>query len=150
MSVRLCLLLGRRFVRIVIIFVVLIVRGIRKFPLSTLSFCFESFTDSFNRAKKKKYPDGYPGDAPSSNTSLPVKYSCHQCSKVFPPIPHPDSGTPQPKQDCVRCGHERCADCPRAPFVRVEPEPDEELVRRVEEKLRGLNVGVSVGGASAS
>jgi hypothetical protein len=34
--------------------------------------------------------------------------------------------------------------------VRVEPEPDEELVRRVEEKLRGLNVGVSVGGASAS
>jgi hypothetical protein len=33
--------------------------------------------------------------------------------------------------------------------VRVEPEPDEELVRRVEEKLRGLNV-VGVPGASGN
>ncbi|TVY16818.1 hypothetical protein LARI1_G004462 [Lachnellula arida] len=94
-------------------------------------------------AKKRRYPDGYPGDAPSSNTSLPVKYACHRCTKVFPPIPHPDSGLEQPKQDCVRCHHERCSECRRAPPRRIEPEPDPELLKRVEAKLAALHVGTT-------
>ncbi|TVY59696.1 hypothetical protein LSUE1_G009822 [Lachnellula suecica] len=92
------------------------------------------------RAKRKKYPDGYPGDAPSSNTALPVKYACHRCAKVFPPIPHPGSGLTQPVLKCVQCEHERCSECPRAPFVKVEPEPDPEVLRRVQAKLAALHV----------
>ena len=70
-------------------------------------------------AKKKKFPDGYPGDVYSDDTSKPVKYACHKCSKVFPPLPHPDSeegksaaGAAPP--ECVRCKHPKCESCPRA------------------------------------
>ncbi|KUJ06853.1 uncharacterized protein LY89DRAFT_399097 [Mollisia scopiformis] len=101
-------------------------------------------------AKKKKYPDGYPGDAPSSNTSLPVKYNCHKCNKTFPPVPHPDSAegiarreSAEPGPECVRCGHGLCGDCPRAPPGRVEPAPDPEVLRSVREKLAALSVGGS-------
>ncbi|KAE8443403.1 hypothetical protein EG329_001884 [Mollisiaceae sp. DMI_Dod_QoI] len=98
-------------------------------------------------AKKKKYPDGYPGDAPSSNTSLPVKYSCHKCSKIFPPVPHPDSPEGIARKEsnvepleCARCRHHMCPDCPRAPPVRVEPAPDPEVLKSVREKLAMLSV----------
>ncbi|KAG9247699.1 hypothetical protein BJ878DRAFT_146090 [Calycina marina] len=37
-------------------------------------------------AKKRKYPDGYPGDAPSSNPILPMKYDGHKCNKTYPPV----------------------------------------------------------------
>jgi DNA-directed RNA polymerase subunit RPC12/RpoP len=95
-------------------------------------------------AKKSKYPDGYPGDAPSKDTSKPVKYSCHKCSKVFPPVPNPASGK-EMKQDCVRCGHERCSSCLTAPRVKVEPDPDPEIVKKVEAKLAALSVKSSAG-----
>lgn len=99
-------------------------------------------------AKKKKYPDGYPGDAPSSDVTKPVKYACHQCAKIFPPIPHPDSGEEQPRLECIRCGHERCQQCQRAPPRRIEPEPDPEIVKRVEEKLAALNLSSASAGGS--
>jgi len=97
------------------------------------------------RAKKKKFPDGYPGDAPSDDTSKPVKYSCHKCSKVFPPVPHPDSeeGKAQadaPPLECERCQHPRCSDCTRAAPVKVEPAPDPDVLKSVQAKLAALNV----------
>ncbi|KAG0652797.1 hypothetical protein D0Z07_0588 [Hyphodiscus hymeniophilus] len=105
------------------------------------------------KAKKKSYPYGYPGDAYSTTSLLPLNYSCHQCTKVFPGIPHPNSpeglaatADPPPPPKCVRCGHEKCSECPRAPIVKVEPAPDPEILRRVEAKLAAMNVGESVEG----
>ncbi|KAF4630530.1 hypothetical protein G7Y89_g7610 [Cudoniella acicularis] len=102
-------------------------------------------------AKKKKYPDGYPGDAPSSDTTKPVKYTCHHCNKNFLPVPHPDSeeanalGDDIPKANCSRCGHQRCQHCPRALPAKVElVEQDPELVKRVEAKLAKLNIDLEV------
>lgn len=96
-------------------------------------------------AKKKKYPDGYPGDAPSSNPSAPVKYSCHKCSKIFPAVPNPASGEPTPALECVRCHHDLCKDCPRAVPVKVEPAPDPEVLEKVREKLAALDVSSGKG-----
>jgi len=96
--------------------------------------------------KKKKYPDGYPGDAPSSDTTKPVKYACHKCTKVFPPVPHPDSleGIARKESNvellCNRCQHPLCPDCPRAAPVKVEPAPDPEVLKSVREKLAALSV----------
>ncbi|TVY85945.1 hypothetical protein LAWI1_G008156 [Lachnellula willkommii] len=123
---------------------------VRKKPMQRIRrTCHECSTLFVGNAKKRRYPDGYPGDAPSSNTSLPVKYACHRCTKVFPPIPHPDSGLEQPKQDCVRCHHERCSECRRAPPRRIEPEPDPELLKRVEAKLAALHVGTTTATVTA-
>ncbi|KAH8651634.1 hypothetical protein BGZ60DRAFT_533978 [Tricladium varicosporioides] len=101
-------------------------------------------------AKKKKYPDGYPGDQFSTNVNRPVKYACHQCNKSFPAVPHPESDEAAkigveniPRADCSRCGHQRCEDCPRALPMKVEPEVDPELFARVQAKLAELNIDVS-------
>lgn len=98
-------------------------------------------------SKKKKYPDGYPGDAFSTNTSLPVKYSCSKCSKVFPAVPHPDSqegkdlaASGAEPQKCVRCGHLKCSECRRAPPQKIEPAVDPEVLKSLEAKLAALNV----------
>lgn len=97
-------------------------------------------------AKKKNYPDGYPGDKPSDDITKPVKYACHKCSKVFPPVPHPDSEEGKALAEkneplaCVRCHHEKCADCQRAKPVKVEPAPDPEVLKSVQAKLAGLGV----------
>lgn len=100
-------------------------------------------------AKKKKYPDGYPGDAPSANTSIPIKYACHKCNKTFPPVPHPS--TPEGvafKQgqapECTRCKHPLCSECPRAPPAKVEPSPDPEVLKSVQAKLAALNISTPV------
>ncbi|KAH9223117.1 hypothetical protein DL95DRAFT_125850 [Leptodontidium sp. 2 PMI_412] len=102
-------------------------------------------------AKKKKYPDGYPGDAFSSNTSIPVKYSCHKCLKVFPAVPHPDSEEGIARKAsgaeplaCVRCQHPMCSECPRAPPAKVEPAPDPEVLKSVQAKLAALSVSNTV------
>jgi hypothetical protein len=102
-------------------------------------------------AKKKKYPDGYPGDAFSTNTSIPIKYSCHECSKVFPPVPHPESEEGKAlatnpnaeKQKCIRCGHERCESCRRAPPRKVDPIVDPDVLKSVEAKLSSLRVSTA-------
>ncbi len=129
--------------------------GVNMFAVRTVPEIRKSVASSpqmailiLNRARKKKYPDGYPGDAPSSDTSKPVKYACHKCSKVFPPVPHPDTpegkafraGDPLP---CVRCQHPLCGDCPRAPPQKVEPTPDPEVFKSVQSKLAALNISTS-------
>ncbi|QSZ34370.1 hypothetical protein DSL72_005962 [Monilinia vaccinii-corymbosi] len=109
--------------------------------------------------KKSKYPDGYPGDQPSS---LIIKFACHQCDKTFPPHrdAHRDDGSDPPpspststrEQVCRRCKHVRCERCLVALPRRVVPEPDAEVLRRVEERLRGLKIRSwgSLGGAGGA
>ncbi|OWP00586.1 hypothetical protein B2J93_6023 [Marssonina coronariae] len=92
---------------------------------------------------KKYYPDGYPGDAPSPNPSQPVKYKCHKCTKVFPPVPHAAGAETTAPLECLRCKHVRCVDCPRAPPMRIEPVPDPEVLKSVRAKLAALSVGVA-------
>jgi hypothetical protein len=96
-------------------------------------------------AKKKKFPDGYPGDAYSDDITKPVKYACHRCGKVFPAVPHPDSeegkasaGAAPP--ECVRCQHPKCGFCTRAAPAKVEPAPDPDVLKSVQAKLAALNV----------
>jgi DNA-directed RNA polymerase subunit RPC12/RpoP len=131
--------------------------GIRKLALSfNLSFYFTKnipeanpsfFCDTnFPRPKKKKYPDGYPGDQPSATSTDPIKYACHRCNKTYPPVPHPNSPEGQALGDtiepleCTRCGHPRCAECRRAQPQKVEPQPDPEVVKSVEAKLAALRL----------
>ncbi len=120
---------------------------IRKSPLLPLPI-FTNLT--LLSAKKKKYPDGYPGDAYSDDITKPIKYACHRCSKVYPPVPHPDSEEGKAAADadaappeCVRCQHPKCEACPRAPPAKVEPAPDPDVMRSVEAKLAALDVGHS-------
>ncbi|THV49844.1 hypothetical protein BGAL_0176g00030 [Botrytis galanthina] len=88
-----------------------------------------------NPSKKKKYPDGYPGDQPSSTNK---KFACHKCDKTFP---HHSSLDPKTSmQECTSCKHVRCDMCMIAVPRKVVPEPDPEVLRRVEEKLRGLSI----------
>jgi len=89
-------------------------------------------------AKKHKYPDGYPGDAPSSNPTRPLKFTCHHCSKAFPLIPPSDVDSATP--ECTQCDHQKCAECPRAKPRKVDPEPDPDVVRSVEAKLAALKI----------
>jgi hypothetical protein len=141
MNVRLSSRMEPRYAPGVNTFAAPIVPEIRK----SMVFSSRSAVLTGNRARKKKYPDGYPGDAPSSDTSKPVKYACHKCNKVFPPVPHPDTpegkafraGDPVP---CVRCQHPLCDDCPRAPPQKVEPTPDPEVLKSVQSKLAALNI----------
>ncbi|KAB8298044.1 hypothetical protein EYC80_001816 [Monilinia laxa] len=53
--------------------------------------------------KKKKYPDGYPGDQLSSTT---IKFACHICDKTFPHLDTSDPSTSEP--ECRRCKHIKC------------------------------------------
>lgn len=66
--------------------------------------------------KLKKYPAGYPGDAPGSSDEkqvawkearLRVRWTCHICSKLYT----------EGEASCAACGHERCKDCTREPYV---------------------------------
>ncbi|TAQ85021.1 hypothetical protein B7494_g6653 [Chlorociboria aeruginascens] len=99
-----------------------------------------------HKAKKRKYPDGYPGDAPSPTSTAPLKFVCHICNNVFPPIPHPSSPEalefPEKSEPpkCSRCEHVKCEFCPRAPPRKVEPEPDPEVVKSVESKLAAFAI----------
>lgn len=96
-------------------------------------------------AKKKKFPDGYPGDAYSDDITKPVKYACHKCGKVYPAVPHPDSeegkaAANAPAPECVRCKHPKCESCTRAPPAKVEPAPDPDVLKSVQAKLAALNL----------
>jgi hypothetical protein len=98
----------------------------------------------------------------------PVRFACHRCQTIFSPPPpsHPQlrplpqpqlqqqpgqsgqsgqlgSGSGQPPPlTCSKCNHTKCNDCKRVipRKVRGDPEPDPEVVRSVEEKLRGLGI----------
>ncbi|PGG98605.1 hypothetical protein AJ79_08809 [Helicocarpus griseus UAMH5409] len=89
--------------------------------------------------KLKKYPDGYPGDAEPPferqervwrKPRRRVRWTCHSCSTVYP------TGS----KTCGQCQHERCKDCIRDPPKKVKPEPDPELLRRVEERLSKVSI----------
>ncbi|KAE8370993.1 hypothetical protein BDV26DRAFT_299223, partial [Aspergillus bertholletiae] len=91
--------------------------------------------------KLDKYPDGYPGDVeppaePPARTwkkpRLRVRYTCHQCSTLY------RSG----ENTCSNCGQEKCSETIRNPPKKQKPEPDPEVLRRVEERL---NVTISAG-----
>ncbi|EZF74561.1 hypothetical protein H105_03762 [Trichophyton soudanense CBS 452.61] len=90
-------------------------------------------------AKMDKYPDGYPGDAeppfePQERVwrkpRRRVRWTCHECSSMF-------TGG---EKICLQCHHERCGDCIRDPPKKIKPEPDPEILRRVEEKLALIDV----------
>lgn len=81
------------------------------------------------RAKKEFYPYGYPGDV-FGPKSTPY-FECHECKTRYPPNP-PDGA------ECAKCGHLRCEDCPRLTPRRVEPEPDPEVWKSLQEKLSRL------------
>ncbi|KAM5454839.1 hypothetical protein MaudCBS49596_002136 [Microsporum audouinii] len=90
-------------------------------------------------AKLDKYPDGYPGDAeppfePQERVwrkpRRRVRWTCHECSSMF-------TGG---EKICLQCQHERCSDCIRDPPKKIKPEPDPEILRRVEEKLALIDV----------
>ncbi|ESZ90915.1 hypothetical protein SBOR_8706 [Sclerotinia borealis F-4128] len=88
-----------------------------------------------NPSKKKKYPDGYPGDQPSSIT---LKFACHVCDKTYPIL---DPEIPSSSiQECRCCKHVKCDMCKIALPRKVIPEPDPEVLERVEERLRGLSI----------
>ncbi|KAF2459239.1 hypothetical protein BDY21DRAFT_203937 [Lineolata rhizophorae] len=96
--------------------------------------------------KPKKYPNGYPGDAPASEdekTMMPqkpkrtyrkvrqrVRWTCEQCQSVFR----------EKSKICETCNHQRCDNCTREPPKRVKREPDPEVVKAVNEKLARLTV----------
>ncbi|KAJ9321763.1 hypothetical protein DTO027B5_8239 [Paecilomyces variotii] len=89
--------------------------------------------------KLKKYPDGYPGDAEPPFEPQPrvwkkprrrVKWHCGKCSTVYQ---HGQSV-------CLNCGNEKGPDTIREPPKKNKPEPDPEVVRRVEERLAQLSL----------
>ncbi|KAF3767804.1 hypothetical protein M406DRAFT_328859 [Cryphonectria parasitica EP155] len=81
--------------------------------------------------KKDKYPYGYPGDE-FGVKSIP-HHSCHVCRTKFEP--GVENGTP-----CAACSHEKCDKCDRLMPQKVEPEPDAEVLRRVQAKLETLSL----------
>ncbi|OIW28504.1 hypothetical protein CONLIGDRAFT_681458 [Coniochaeta ligniaria NRRL 30616] len=82
-------------------------------------------------AKKDRYPYGYPGDE-FGPKSIP-HYECHECKTKFPP--NPPDGT-----ECAKCSHKKCESCPRLTPRKVEPEPDPEVWKRVQERLGALDI----------
>ncbi|KAK4140630.1 uncharacterized protein C8A04DRAFT_39718 [Dichotomopilus funicola] len=77
--------------------------------------------------KKDKYPYGYPGDAPSARIG---HYQCASCTHIFsiPPINDPP---------CAKCSHDKCE---RLTPKKVEPEPDPNVLKSVQEKLDSLKL----------
>ncbi|KFY87714.1 hypothetical protein V500_06806 [Pseudogymnoascus sp. VKM F-4518 (FW-2643)] len=75
--------------------------------------------------KLNKFPYGYPNDVFGEKNAY---YTCHECEKVFP----------LDEAKCLNCTHEKCTECARAPPRKIEPQPDPEVLRRVEEKLAAL------------
>jgi hypothetical protein len=90
----------------------------------------QSLTDH-RRAKKDKYPYGYPGDAFGPNST--PHYECHECKTKYPP--DTADGT-----ECAKCSHKKCESCPRLTPRKVDPEPDPEIWKRVQEKLGALDI----------
>lgn len=84
-----------------------------------------------HRAKKNKYPYGYPGDEFGAK-SVPY-YKCHECNAKFPP--GAADGT-----ECFRCSHKKCDSCERLRPQKVEPEADPDVLRSVQERLAAINL----------
>jgi hypothetical protein len=81
--------------------------------------------------KKDKYPFGYPGDE-YGPSSIP-HYECEKCKKVYP------TGA-EHGAECKKCGTQLSEASPRAKPRKVEPEPDAEVLKRIQAKLESLKV----------
>lgn len=84
-----------------------------------------------NSAKKTKYPYGYPGDEFGPKST--AHYRCHECFTDYPP--GAEDGAV-----CSKCSHAKCNTCERLKPQKVEPKPDPEVVRSVQEKLAALTL----------
>ncbi|KAF4179986.1 hypothetical protein CNMCM8694_003424 [Aspergillus lentulus] len=91
-----------------------------------------------HRPKPHKYPDGYPGDAeppsepPARTWKKPrqrVRYTCHKCSTQYR----------SRETTCSNCGQEKGPETIRDPPKKNKPEPDPEILRRVEERLANMS-----------
>ncbi|KAF4159794.1 hypothetical protein CNMCM6936_009152 [Aspergillus lentulus] len=91
-----------------------------------------------HRPKPHKYPDGYPGDAeppsepPARTWKKPrqrVRYTCHKCSTQYR----------SQETTCSNCGQEKGPETIRDPPKKNKPEPDLEILRRVEERLANMS-----------
>ncbi|KAB2579513.1 hypothetical protein BFW01_g6159 [Lasiodiplodia theobromae] len=111
-------------------------------------------------AKKKKWPDGYPGDVPGSDTEtdaevLPahqrpervwrkprmrIRWSCEHCNALFM----------EKTKTCAGCGHERCPSCVRIPPKKAKKEPDPAVLRSVEEKLARFKMEEHLSGTESA
>lgn len=90
-------------------------------------------------AKLDKYPDGYPGDAEPpverplrvwKKPRMRVRYFCHKCDTVYV------SG----EKICATCGEEKGPNSRRDPPKKEKPPIDEELLKRVRERLEEYRV----------
>lgn len=84
--------------------------------------------------KLDKWSGGYSGDPEQTypmalrqrkKVRIRIRWKCHDCQEIFL----------APDKICAKCGHERCSECPRDPLKKNKPPPDEELLRRVEERM---------------
>lgn len=96
--------------------------------------------------KPKKYPHGYPGDAPAEEESeveqplrkertwrkprQRIRWTCDKCSTLFM----------ERSKVCGNCSHNRCDTCTREPPKKVKKEFDPEVVKSLEEKLARLKM----------
>jgi hypothetical protein len=81
--------------------------------------------------KKDKYPLGYPGDEFGPN-SVP-HYECEKCKTLYPT--HAEHGS-----ECRKCAHPKSDASPRAQPRKVEPEPDPEILMKLQARLESLKV----------
>jgi hypothetical protein len=81
--------------------------------------------------KKDKYPLGYPGDEFGPN-SIP-HYECTQCKTLYPR--DAEHGV-----ECNKCGEPKTDDSPRARPRKVEPDPDPEILMKIQARLERLKV----------
>jgi hypothetical protein len=101
-------------------------------PYVTLFSVFNCTKLTMNHSPKKdKYPIGYPGDE-FGPSSIP-HYECEKCKALYPT--HAEHGT-----ECRKCRHPKSEASPRAQPRKVEPEPDPEILAKLQAKLEGLKV----------
>lgn len=81
--------------------------------------------------KKDRFPYGYPGDEFGAK-AIP-HYACHECKEPFPPNATGDT-------ECVECAHKKCPSCQRITPRKVEPVPDPELWKAIQQKLDALKL----------
>lgn len=96
--------------------------------------------------KIDKLAGGYSGDPEETfpkalrqrkKVRIRIRWKCHHCQEIFL----------APEKICAKCGHERCGECPRDPLKKNKPPPDEELLRRVEERMRTMTLSPSASAA---
>ena len=64
------------------------------------------------------------------NIRTHVRWNCEKCEKLFKDA----------EKVCGNCGHEKCDDCPRYPPQKAKPSLDEDAVKRVEERMKKVDL----------